>query len=89
MRRLISFPAPEFHEVTIRLDPRYYSGREFKIITHNNTPENMYIQKAELNGERLEACLFYHKDFVKGGLLELWLGPEPNKMWGESPVLQT
>lgn len=78
--------APEFDEVAITLDPRYYSGREFRIRTHNNGPENMYIQKATLNGKLLNACWFYHKDFAKGGWLELWLGPEPNKNWGRSPI---
>jgi len=54
---------------------------------HNNAPENVYIQKAALNGKRLDACWFYHKDFAKGGVLELWLGPKPNKEWGlVSPV---
>ena len=74
--------APEFDEITITLDPRYYSGKEFKIRTHNNTPKNMYIQKAQLNGKPLDNCWFYHKDFAKGGLLELWLGSKPNKQWG-------
>lgn len=77
---------PEFDEVTIELDPRYYSGRRFRIKTHNNTPKNVYIQKAELNGEPLENCWFYHKDFAKGGMLGLWLGPQPNKNWGKSPI---
>jgi putative alpha-1,2-mannosidase len=77
--------APEFDEITIQLDPRYYSGREFKIKTYNNAPENMYIQKAQLNGNPLENCWFYHRDFAGGGLLELWLGPKPNKNWGKSP----
>jgi len=76
---------PEFDEITIRLDPRYYPGKEFRIKTHNNSAENMYIQKAELNGKPLENCWFYHKDFAKGGLLELWLGPTPNKAWGRPP----
>jgi putative alpha-1,2-mannosidase len=77
---------PEFDQVTIQLDPRYYLGREFKIKSHNNASENVYIQKAELNGERLENCWFYHRDFAKGGVLELWLGPKPNREWGKSPV---
>ena len=78
--------APEFDEITIRLDPRYYPGKEFKIITHNNTVGNCYIQKAELNGKPLSNCWFYHREFAQGGLLELWLGPEPNKNWGKSPI---
>jgi putative alpha-1,2-mannosidase len=78
---------PEFDEITIHLDQRYYSGREFKIVAHNKVPENMYIQKASLNGQPWENCWIYHKDFARGGLLELWLGPIPNKHWGKSPVL--
>ena len=81
--------APEFDEITITLDPRYYTGKTFRIKTHNNSPENMYIQKADLNGKALDACWFYHKDFARGGTLELWLGPQPNKNWGKSPVQQT
>ena len=80
--------APEFDEITITLDRCYYSGKEFKIKTHNNSVENCYIQKAELNGKPLNSCWFYHKDFAKGGLLELWLDPKPNKEWGKSPVRQ-
>jgi putative alpha-1,2-mannosidase len=74
--------SPVFDEITINLDPRYYPGKEFKIKTHNNSRENMYIQKAELNGKPLENCWLYQKDLAKGGLLELWLGPKPNKDWG-------
>jgi putative alpha-1,2-mannosidase len=44
----------------------------------------MYIQKAQLNGKALENSWIYHKDFAKGGLLELWLGCKPSKAWGKS-----
>ena len=27
-----------------------------------------------------------YRDFARGGLLELWLGPQPNRAWGKSPV---
>lgn len=73
---------PEFDGITIQLDPRYYPGKEFRIVTHDNKPDNIYIQKANLNGRPLDTFWFPHKDFAKGGLLELWLGPEPNKTWG-------
>jgi len=78
--------APEFDEITIKLDPRYYSGKTFRIRTHNNSKENCYIQKAEFNSKPLNNCWFYHKDFARGGLLELWLGAKPNKTWGKSPI---
>jgi predicted alpha-1,2-mannosidase len=74
--------APVFDEVTIHLDPKYYPGKTFRVITRNNSAENIYIQSAKLNGKRLDNCWFYHRDFVKGGTLELVLGPKPNKAWG-------
>ncbi|WP_396257696.1 glycoside hydrolase domain-containing protein [Haloferula sp. A504] len=73
---------PEFDEIVIQLDPRYYPGKEFRIVTHDNTPENVYIQEASLNGMPLQTFQFPHTAFAKGGKLELWLGPEPNKNWG-------
>jgi predicted alpha-1,2-mannosidase len=78
--------APVFDEITIELDPRYYSGRSFRIKTFNNSAANCYIQRAALNGAPLEDCWFHHRDFARGGVLELWLGPEPNRAWGKSPV---
>ncbi|MBC9797025.1 GH92 family glycosyl hydrolase [Sinomicrobium weinanense] len=74
--------SPVFDEIAIKLDRNYYAGKEFKIITHNNSPENMYIQKALLNGEDHTRFWFRHKTFQKGGSLELYLGPEPNMQWG-------
>ena len=77
--------SPEFDEVTIQLDPRYYSGKTFTIKAYDNSDKNCYIQKARLNGQPLDNCWFYHKEFAEGGLLELWLGPKPNKQWGNRP----
>ena len=74
--------SPVFDEVTIKLDQRYYTGKQFVIKTHNNSARNMYIQKATLNGKPLTHFWFKHTDFAKGGELVLWLGPQPNKQWG-------
>jgi predicted alpha-1,2-mannosidase len=74
--------SPVFNEITIRLDPAYYEGNTFTIKTYNNSSENCYIQKAVLNSEPLNRFWFKHSDFSQGGMLELWLGPEPNKNWG-------
>lgn len=74
--------SPVFDEVKIKLNPNYYSGKTFTIKANNNSEENCYIQKAELNGTPLNQCWFTHEEFSKGGLLELWLGAEPNKNWG-------
>ncbi len=75
--------APIFDKVTIQLDPAYYgSGKSFTIVARKQTPENMYIQSARLNGKPLTHCWFKHQDLIQGGILELDLGPKPNKHWG-------
>ena len=74
--------SPVFDEIKIKLNPDYYKGEYFTIRTNNNSSENCYIQKAELNGEILNQCWFTHEEYVKGGVLELWLGSVPNKKWG-------
>ena len=74
--------APVFDKVTIQLSSEYYSGKEFTILTKNQSPENVYIQSAMWNGQPLNTCWLSHKDLVQGGVLELDLGPEPNKEWG-------
>jgi len=74
--------SPVFDEVKITLNQEYYPGKSFIIKSNNNSAENCYIKKAELNGIPLNRFWFKHEDFAKGGTLELWLGPEPNKNWG-------
>lgn len=74
--------SPVFDKITIALDPRYYSGKQFVITTHNNSEANLYIQKAVLNGKPHDRFWFSHEEYAKGGELELFLGPEPNRNWG-------
>jgi len=74
--------SPIFDKVTIRLDPHYYQGRQFTVITHNNSPQNIYIQSATLNGKPLERAWIRHDEIVAGGTLEFVMGPQPNEKWG-------
>ncbi|TWU39687.1 GH92 family glycosyl hydrolase [Novipirellula artificiosorum] len=73
---------PVFDRVVISLSPEYYDGKVFTIVANNQAPENIYIQSAKWNGEPLQTCWLPHKELVKGGTLELDLGPNPNKAWG-------
>jgi predicted alpha-1,2-mannosidase len=73
---------PLFDKVTMRLDPKYTKGGTFTITAKNNSPENVYIQSATLNGKPLNRCWLDYKEIVAGGTLELTLGAEPNKSWG-------
>ena len=72
---------PIFSKITISLDPKYYSGKEFVIEAKNASSKNRYIQSATLNGQPLDKFWFRHSDLVKGGKLELEMGAEPNKQW--------
>lgn len=74
--------SPIFDKITIKLDDRYYKGKEFIIKTYDNSAENCYIQKAKLNGEELDNFWLTHERFAAGGVLEIWLGDTPNKEWG-------
>jgi putative alpha-1,2-mannosidase len=74
--------APVFDKVTIKLNPDYHPGGEFVITAKNNSPENVYIQSATLNGKAWNSFQLPHELFIKGGTLELNLGPQPNKSWG-------
>lgn len=74
--------SPLFDKITIQLDNRYYSGKQFVIKVKNNSSENCYIQSAKLNGKELNTYHFSHKEFAAGGLLEIELGATPNKDWG-------
>ena len=75
--------SPVFDEIIIKLNNDYYPGKEFVIKAYNNSKANCYIQKASFNGKEHNRFYFSHADFSKGGLLELWLGGQPNLSWGK------
>ena len=70
--------SPLFEQITIQVG----EGKTFSIQAHHNSPENRYIQSAKLNGEVYTKCYLDYQDIRKGGLLELEMGPNPNKNWG-------
>jgi putative alpha-1,2-mannosidase len=74
--------APLFRRINISLDQQFYKGKSFVITTENNTPENIYIQSATLNGKPLNKSWIYFKDIVNGGALNYVLGNKPNPEWG-------
>ncbi len=76
--------SPVFEKTTFRLDPKYTKGGTFTILANNNSPENIYIQSAKLNGEEWNHCWLMHEHLVAGGTLELVMGNQPNKNWGIS-----
>ena len=45
--------SPVFDRVEFRLDPAYAAGGSFVIEARDNSPENIYIQSATLNGKKI------------------------------------
>jgi len=70
--------SPVFSKVTISLQ----NGKQFKMIAHNCSVTNKYIQSAKFNGQVLNKPWFTHEQLMSGGTLELVMGPKPNKSWG-------
>ena len=85
VKPIYEITTPVFDRITIHLNPRYYPGGRFTIVTHNNKPDNIYVQSARLDGQPLHKPWFEHRQLVDGGTLELDLGPNPNRTWGSRP----
>lgn len=81
--------SPVFDRIEFKLDPAYFAGGQFTIVAHNNTPGNVYIQRALLNGTAYNKCYIDYSDIVSGGVLELYMGSEPNEEWGISDIQNT
>ncbi|MBE7178419.1 MAG: GH92 family glycosyl hydrolase [Mucilaginibacter polytrichastri] len=74
--------SPVFSKATIALDPQYAKGKTFTVIAENQSPQNIYIQKAELNGKAYNKCYIDFSDITAGGTLTLHMGGTPNENWG-------
>lgn len=78
--------SPVFDKITIHLDSHFYKGKSFVIQTYNNSPENIYIQSAKLNGRKIKRAWIGHAEIVNGGILELQMGSKPNFKFGKRPL---
>jgi predicted alpha-1,2-mannosidase len=57
----------------------------FVIVAENNSPQNLYIQQAELNGKELQRSWLTHAEIAAGGELHFRMGIKPNKEWASAP----
>lgn len=69
--------SPLFDKITIRLNDRYYKGKEFVIETRNNSKQNDYVQSMDLNGRSLTDTRIPFSEIVQGGHLVLEMGNQP------------
>ena len=74
--------SPVFDRIELRLDPAYAPGGTFTVVAHGNSPSNVYIQRAVLNGREHTASHIDFADIAAGVTLELYMGDTPNTRWG-------
>ena len=70
--------APLFKKSTLKLE----NGKTFVINAGNNSAENLYVQKARLNGKTHTKTYLNHSDITNGGTFNLTMSSEPNKSKG-------
>jgi len=70
--------SPIYKKVEIDLGKRYGRGDKFIIEANNASRLNKYVQSAKLNGKDLYDFKFPASELLKGGKLELEMGPVPN-----------
>ncbi|HNQ38020.1 MAG TPA: glycoside hydrolase family 92 protein [Prolixibacteraceae bacterium] len=73
--------SPLHEEATLHLP----NGKDFTVKAHGNSPRNIYIQSARLNGQPYKKSYITHRDILSGGLLELEMGSTPEKSFGKAP----
>lgn len=69
--------SPIFDEATLNVG----GGKRFTVRTIGGSDMNIYIQRARLNGKPYTKSYIDFRDIVRGGTLELVMGPRPSK-WG-------
>ena len=67
------FGSPLFDSASIEVG----DGRTFEIRANGNSPENIYIQSARLNGKPYDKDYIDFETIRRGGVLEFEMGPQP------------
>lgn len=76
--------SPLFDEAELNFE----QGNSLKLIYHNNSDSNRYIQEVRYNGKVYAPNYLTHEQLRSGGLLEFFMGDKPNKLWGASKDLR-
>lgn len=73
--------SPMFPKVTFTLGDST-PAKQFTIKCHNLSGQNIYIQRAELNGKDYNCSRLPVEAITAGGNLDLYMGASPNTLWG-------
>jgi predicted alpha-1,2-mannosidase len=69
--------SPLFDKVKIKLNPRYFKGKEFVIEIKNNSNSNGYVQSVQLDRQQLHRPFIPLERIKNGGKLVLLMGSQP------------
>lgn len=64
---------PLFNKVEMEVAP----DRIFTVLTANNSRKNCYVKEIRLNGQIRKDFFLGHQEIMRGGILEITMGPEP------------
>ena len=67
--------SPVLEKTTLALP----AGKQFVLRTVNNSANNIYVQKAELNGKPYGRSYIHYSDIMQGGELVLYMGNAPSR----------
>jgi len=82
---ILAIGSPIVSKAVIHLGRDKYYNRTFTVIAKHNSPQNIYIQSAALDGKPLLKPWLTWQQLVAGGTLQLVMGPQPNFAWGADP----
>jgi putative alpha-1,2-mannosidase len=71
--------SPLFDKITIKLNQKYFPGKEFVIETKNQSKENIYINSISINGSPTDTVCLPLSTIAKGGKMEITLSDTPNE----------
>jgi predicted alpha-1,2-mannosidase len=80
--------SPLFTKMSLRLG----NGKQFTVEAANNSPKNIYIQSATLNGKSLTTPVVHYSDIMTGASLKFVMGPQPSHWasdWMPVPIEKT
>ncbi|MBS1933512.1 MAG: glycoside hydrolase family 92 protein, partial [Bacteroidetes bacterium] len=73
------FGSPLFDKATVKVG----TNKIFTVEVENNSPDNIYIQRVELNGKPYTKTYIMHSDIMKGGTLKFLMGNKPDMSYGK------
>lgn len=75
---IFDFGSPIFDTVIFNLE----NGKTFAMIAHNNSKENIYIEKVKLNGKTYSKSYISYSEIANGGRIDIYMTSDANNGWG-------